>query len=347
MSSIEQPEARPAAVPAAAPSTGAAPGTALSLSDVSLRLGRNAGDLALVEGVSFSIAPGERVAMVGESGSGKSVLARAVLGLDRDLVVSGEIKVGSKVVSGRGERGFRAVRGRRVAMVFQNPMGSLDPLMTVGAQVAETLRLGGASRATAEERATSLLSELGIADAARRARAYPHEFSGGMQQRVVLAMALAADPEVLIADEPTTALDVRAQEQVLTVLGDVTRDRGLTVLLITHDLSVVAGFAERVLVMYAGRLVHDDAVEDVFAAPAHPYTRGLLEAIPRMDRRPERLPTIAGTIPPPGARPSGCVFHPRCPHAMPVCSEVDPAPTPSPAGGRVSCHLFTQPEEDR
>ena len=176
-------------------------------------------------------------------------------------------------MTGQGETSHRAIRGRRVAMVFQNPMASLDPLMTVGAQVAEVLRAQGVSRTAARNRAIELLGELGIANASRRVRAYPHEFSGGMRQRVVLAMALAADPDVLIADEPTTALDVRAQEQVLDLLGDVTRDRGLTVLLITHDLSVVAGFADRVVVMYAGRLVHEDPIDDTFArtgAPVHP-----------------------------------------------------------------------------
>ena len=320
---------------------------ALALSDVTLTLGSGPRPVALVENVSFAVAPGERVAMVGESGSGKSVLARAILGLDRDITSTGQIRVNGIVVNASGDRGYRGIRGNRVAMVFQNPMASLDPLMTVGSQIAETLRARGVPRGEAQKRAIELLGELGIADATRRVRAYPHEFSGGMQQRVVLAMALAAEPQVLIADEPTTALDVRAQEQVLGVMEQITRDRGLTVLLITHDLSVVAGFADRVVVMYAGRLVHDDAIDPTFTEPAHPYTRGLLAAIPRLDRTPVRLPTITGTIPPPGQRPSGCVFHPRCPHATSVCETTDPEIRPTPSGGRVACHLFDTQEVPR
>jgi oligopeptide/dipeptide ABC transporter ATP-binding protein len=308
---------------------------------VSLTLRRpGAAPLRLVDDVNLTLAKGERLALVGESGSGKSVLARAVLGLDRDIEVSGEIRVGELSLAGAGERQLRPVRGRRVAMVFQNPMGALDPLMTVGAQLTEPMRYRGVTGRAARAAATALLSDLGIADAARRLRAYPHEFSGGMRQRVALAMALAAEPEILLADEPTTALDVRAQEQVMALIDGVTRDRGLSVLLISHDLALVAGFADRVAVMYAGRIVHDDPVDAVFADPAHPYTRGLLGAIPRLDQRPPRLPAIEGTMPSPGRRPAGCAFQPRCASRLGHCADELPRAVPTAAGGAVACHLF-------
>jgi oligopeptide/dipeptide ABC transporter ATP-binding protein len=227
-------------------------------------------------------------------------------------------------------------------MVFQNPMGALDPLMTVGAQLAEPMRYRGVTGRAARAAAVTLLSDLGIADAARRLRAYPHEFSGGMRQRVALAMALAAEPEILLADEPTTALDVRAQEQVMTLIDGVTRDRGLSVLLISHDLALVAGFADRVAVMYAGRIVHQDPVGAVFDAPAHPYTRGLLGAVPRIDQPPGRLLAIEGTMPSPGRRPGGCAFHPRCPQRFGPCGEVLPPAAGTASGGLVACHLFSQ-----
>lgn len=313
----------------------------LALKGVGLSLERPGREpLRLVEDVDLAVGPGERVALVGESGSGKSVLARSILGLDPEITRTGEVRVGGAVVDSRSSRSLRAVRGRQVAMVFQNPMGSLDPLMTVGAQLAEPLRARGLPRREVAAAAAALLSELGIADAARRLRAYPHEFSGGMQQRVVIAMALAAEPRVLVADEPTTALDVRAQEQVIEVLHGIAEQRQVAVLLISHDLSLVAGFADRVVVMYAGRLVHDDPVDAVFAAPMHPYTRGLLEAMPRIDRRPHRLATIDGTAPSPDASPRGCRFHPRCPVALDVCAEVVPAMLPTASGGWSACHLL-------
>jgi oligopeptide/dipeptide ABC transporter ATP-binding protein len=318
--------------------------TALTFSGVSLTLRRPGGaPLRLVEDVSLRLGRGERLALVGESGSGKSVLARAVLGLDRDIEVSGEIRVGEESLAGAGERRLRAIRGRRVAMVFQNPMGALDPLMSIGAQLTEPMRYRGITGRAARTAAAALLSDLGIPDATRRLRSYPHEFSGGMRQRAALAMALAAQPEILLADEPTTALDVRAQEQVITLIDEVSRERGLSVLLISHDLSLVAGFADRVAVMYAGRIVHDDPVDAVFDSPAHPYTRGLLGAIPTLERRTARLPAIEGTMPSPGRRPAGCAFHPRCPRRLGRCEETVPLATPTASGGRVACHLFDEP----
>jgi peptide/nickel transport system ATP-binding protein len=301
----------------------------------------NGPPVRIVDQVDLALYPGERVAMVGESGSGKSATARAILRLDSELTIGGRILLRGRDLVGLSEREMTRVRGREVAMVFQNPMGALDPLMTIGAQVAEPLRRAGNSRPAAWERAQHLLSEMGVPDAARRMRAYPHEFSGGMRQRVVLAMALAGDPAVLLADEPTTALDVRTQEQVLTMLDKVARDRHLSVLLITHDLATVAGFADRVVVMYAGRVVHTDPVDAVFAQPAHPYTRGLLEALPRIDQAVGRLRGIEGTAPHPADRPPGCVFEPRCPKRMAICAGERPAFVALPSGGTVACYLFS------
>ena len=335
-------QAQPGTAPLPASRTAAAR-PALTFSGVSLTLARPGGTpLRLVDDVSLELGRGERLALVGESGSGKSVLARAVLGLDRQIEVAGEIRVGDESLAGAGERQLRAIRGRRVAMVFQNPMGALDPLMSIGAQVTEPMRYRGVTGRAARAAAAGLLSDLGIPDAARRLRSYPHEFSGGMQQRVALAMALAGQPEVLLADEPTTALDVRAQEQVVTLIDEVSRERGLSVLLISHDLSLVAGFADRVAVMYAGRIVHDDPVAAVFDAPAHPYTRGLLGAVPAIGRRLDRLPAIEGTMPSPGGRPAGCAFHPRCPQRLDRCEEVTPPAVSTASGGHVACHLFNQ-----
>jgi peptide/nickel transport system ATP-binding protein len=317
----------------------------LSLEGLSVTaVGADGVPIRIVEQVDLDLHPGERVAMVGESGAGKSVTARAILRLDAKLTIGGRVLLRGRDLVGLSEREMTRVRGRQIAMVFQNPMGALDPLMTVGAQVTEPLRRAGSSRRAARERAQSLLSELGVPDAAQRMRAYPHEFSGGMRQRVVLAMALAGEPAILLADEPTTALDVRTQEQVLTTLDQVTRERHLSVLLITHDLATVAGFADRVVVMYAGRVVHTDPVDAVFADPAHPYTRGLLDALPRIDQVATRLRGIDGTAPHPSDRPPGCVFQPRCAQRMAKCESERPEFVSTPHGGTVACHLFSDPE---
>jgi oligopeptide/dipeptide ABC transporter ATP-binding protein len=316
--------------------------TVLSISDLTIDVGPTDATTRLVEGFSLDMAAGERVALVGESGSGKSVTARAVLRLDPGFRVKGSIRLLGREILTLSDAALSAVRGRQVGMVFQDPMSSLNPLMTIGAQVMEPLRIAGVARAEAQGRAEAVLNELGVANAGRRMRAYPHEFSGGMRQRVVLAMALVADPALLIADEPTTALDVRVQEQVLAVLDRVASDRGLAVLLITHDLGIVAGFASRVAVMYSGRKVQEDSVRTLFAGSGHPYTSGLLEAVPRMDRVTRRLTTIPGAPPHPAARPSGCAFHPRCPRAIPTCESVVPSLSPTPDGGLVACNLLSQ-----
>jgi ABC-type dipeptide/oligopeptide/nickel transport system ATPase component len=256
--------------------------------------GAQTGDLTLVDAVSLTIGAGERVALVGESGSGKSMTAKAIMRLDRSVQLSGSVQVGGTETIGLPERQMRRLRGATMSMVFQDPMTALNPVLTVGAQVAEPLVIRGVGRREAKRRAIELLDQLGVPDAARRSRAYPNEFSGGMRQRVVLAAALIAEPKLLIADEPTTALDVRVQEQVLDLIEQQSRERDLAVLLITHDLAIVAGFAQRVAVMYRGRLVEDRPVDDMFARPDHPYTRGLLGSIPRIDADPAgRLSTVA------------------------------------------------------
>ena len=322
------------------PPEGQEPGSAvlLRIAGLSIDAGPSERPVRLVDGFDLDIRAGERVALVGESGSGKSVTARAVLRLDPGLRATGSVRLGGQELLTLPDKAMRAVRGARVGMVFQDPMGALNPLMTIGAQVMEPLRAAGVGRAQARRRAAELLGELGVADAAARMRSYPHEFSGGMRQRVVLAKALIRDPELLIADEPTTALDVRVQEQVLSLLDRVASDRSLAVLLITHDLGIVAGFAQRVAVMYSGRKVHQDDVAAVFTNAEHPYTAGLLAAVPRLDRPQLRLVAIPGAPPAPAGRPAGCAFHPRCPEATDICRSQPPPSLPRAGGGIVACH---------
>ena len=259
----------------------------------SARIDEAQGDLTLVDGVDLTIHRGERLALVGESGSGKSMTAKAVMRLDPTVQLDGSIRINGTEVVGAPERRVRSLRGSAVSMVFQDPMTALNPVLTIGDQVAEPLVIRGVSRREARRRAVEMLDRLGVPDAARRMAAYPSEFSGGMRQRVVMAAALVAQPALLIADEPTTALDVRVQEQVLDLIEQQSRELGLAVLLITHDLAIVAGLAHRVAVMYRGRIVENRPVDQLFATPEHPYTRGLLGSIPRIDADPgARLKTV-------------------------------------------------------
>jgi oligopeptide/dipeptide ABC transporter ATP-binding protein len=316
------------------------PDTLLAVDNLAVEIPTHAGPVRLVDRVSFTIGRGERVALVGESGSGKSVTAQAIMRLNTRVKLSGRIGLDDTDLLGLPPRQMADIRGRRIGMVFQDPMSSLDPLMTIGDQIAETLRIRGVSATEARRRALEVLDELKVERAAERLDAYPHEFSGGMRQRVVLAMALVGEPDLLIADEPTTALDVRVQERVLDLLDEISRRRGLAVMLITHDMGIVAGFADRVIVMYSGRIVEENDALDLFGAPCHPYTKGLLEAVPRADITVHRLPSISGAPPVPANRPSGCAFHPRCEQAMSICSQVEPGETLVPAIGRVRCHLY-------
>jgi peptide/nickel transport system ATP-binding protein/oligopeptide transport system ATP-binding protein len=284
------------------------------------------GVLRAVDGVDLELAPGEVLAVVGESGSGKSVTALTLLGLTRgpNARISGGARFEGADLIAAGDEELRRIRGNRISMVFQDPMSSLDPVYRVGDQIVEQIRAHRETpKGEAGERAVELLDAVGIANARQRSRAYPHELSGGMRQRAMIAMALSLEPSLLIADEPTTALDVTIQAQILDLLRQLNRERGLAILLITHDMGVVAEIADRVAVMYAGRIVEQGSLDEVFYDPQHPYTWGLLRSVTRIDRpRPERLAQIPGTPPSLLDPPAGCHFRPRCVHAFDRCGEV-------------------------
>jgi peptide/nickel transport system ATP-binding protein len=315
----------------------------LTVRDLRVTFPGQSGDVRAVRGIDYELAPGEVLGIVGESGSGKSASATAVNGLlPRHAVVEGSVKLDGQELLGLDDEGMAAIRGKRVAMVFQDPLSALTPVYTVGAQLAEAVRVHNkVTKEAAHDRAVELLKLVGIPHAADRAGAFPHEFSGGMRQRVMIAMAIANDPDVIIADEPTTALDVTIQAQVLEVLRTARELTGAAIVMITHDLSVIAGFADRVAVMYAGRIVETGTVDEVFYSPRMPYTMGLLGAIPRADDPGDRpLVPIEGTPPSLVDLPPGCPFAPRCPLAFDTCREVEPAliAIGSP-GHRAACHL--------
>jgi len=285
------------------------------------------GELQAVDGVSFDLAPGEVLAIVGESGSGKSVTAQTIIGLTRspNARIEGSVRLRDTELMNASEAELRRFRGEQIAMVFQDPMTSLNPVYRVGDQIVEAIRAHREKMSNAEARklAVEMLGSVGIPEPARRVDDYPHEFSGGMRQRAMIAMALALAPDVLIADEPTTALDVTIQAQILDLLGGLNRERNLATILITHDLGVVAEVADRVLVMYAGRVVEEGTLDQIFYDPQHPYTWGLLGSLTRLDRpRPKRLPQIRGAPPSLLDLPTGCSFRPRCPHAFDRCTEL-------------------------
>jgi oligopeptide/dipeptide ABC transporter ATP-binding protein len=300
----------------------------LSVRDLSVSFATEGGRLQAVQGVSFDLSPGEVVAIVGESGSGKSVTAQTIVGLTRspNARIEGTADLRGADLVAAGESELQAVRGERIGMVFQDPMTSFNPVYRIGAQIVEAIRAHRSmDDREARELAVEMLDSVGIPDAGRRVDDYPHQFSGGMRQRAMIAMALALEPEVLIADEPTTALDVTVQAQILALLGRLNRERGLATILITHDLGVVAEVADRVLVMYAGRIVEQGAVDEIFYDPQHPYTWGLLGSLARLDEdRPRRLPQIPGAPPSLLALDGGCAFRPRCPHAFDRCPLLPP-----------------------
>jgi peptide/nickel transport system ATP-binding protein len=280
----------------------------------------------VVTGVDLDVDAGETVAVVGESGSGKSVSMLAVVGLlPRSAVVEGSVRLSGEEVLGAGQERLRALRGREVGMVFQDPMTSLNPVLTIGRQLTEGLeeRLG-LGRREARDRAAELLALVGIRDPQARLEDHPHQFSGGMRQRVMIAIGLSLDPAVLIADEPTTALDVTTQAQILDLVQDLQDRLGTAVVWVSHDLGVVAGIADRVVVMYSGEVVEQSGVDDLYAAPRHPYTRGLLGALPVLGAPRRELATIAGLPPDPLARPHGCWFAPRCPVRDDACVQQHP-----------------------
>jgi peptide/nickel transport system ATP-binding protein len=299
----------------------------LAVRDLRVGFATEGGRVQAVDGVSFELVPGEVLAIVGESGAGKSVTAQTIIGLTRtaNARIEGSVRLGGTELIDAGDEELRKVRGERVGMVFQDPMTSFNPVYRIGAQIVEAIRAhrGETNKGDARERAIELLDAVGIPNAAQRVDAYPHEFSGGMRQRAMIAMALALEPEVLIADEPTTALDVTVQAQILALLASLNRERGLATILITHDLGVVAEIADRVLVMYAGRVVEEGTLDEIFYDPQHPYSWGLLGSLTRIDRdRPERLPQISGAPPSLLDLPQGCSFRPRCPHEFGRCSQL-------------------------
>jgi oligopeptide/dipeptide ABC transporter ATP-binding protein len=301
----------------------------LDVRGLSVEFTTEEGAVRPVDGVDFQVQPGEVVALVGESGSGKSVSALTLLGLTRgpNVEIAGTARFEGTDLIGASDEDLRRIRGNRVSMVFQDPMTSFDPVYRVGAQIVEAIRAHRpeVSKDEARARAVELFDAVGIGDAETRVDAYPHELSGGMRQRAMIAMALALEPDLLIADEPTTALDVTIQAQVLRLIEQINRERGLATILITHDLGVVAEVADRVLVMYAGRVVEQGTLEQIFYDPQHPYTWGLLGSVTRIDRpRPRRLPQIAGSPPSLLDLPQGCPFRPRCPHEFSKCPQLPP-----------------------
>ena len=302
------------------------------------------GEVPAVQDATFDIGQGRILGLVGESGCGKSVTALALMGLLPSAPaceLAGEIRLEGRNLLELRERQWRRIRGRNIAMIFQEPMTSLNPVQRVGDQIAEAVRVHRrVSRRAAREQAVALLHQVGIPAPAERSRAYPHEMSGGMRQRVMIAMALACRPALLIADEPTTALDVTIQAQVLDLLRQLQEEMGMSLLLITHDLGVIAELADDVAVMYAGRIVEYAPVETLFKSPQHPYTQGLLMSMPSLATdRSQQLPAIAGSVPHPSRLPAGCAFTPRCPHALSHCMTERPPEVAAGPGHRVRCWL--------
>lgn len=323
------------------PAPGAPDAPVLEVSDLAVDIPTDGGTVHAVRGITFALRPGRVLGIVGESGSGKTMMALAVMGLLPPRArARGSVRVGGREVLGRKERDLRSVRGRQVAMVFQDPMTSLNPVYRVGWQLAEAVRAHQrVSRAQAWERAVELLQQVGIPDAVAQARSYPHQYSGGMRQRAVIAMAMANDPGVIIADEPTSSLDVTVQAQVLDTIRQVQRRSSAALVLISHDLGVVAGMADDVVVMYAGRAVEAGPVDAVFGEPGMPYTQGLLASLPRLDAAVGALTPIPGAPPSPTEVPCGCPFAPRCSQVEERCTTNEPALLAvAPTGHAVACH---------
>ena len=285
------------------------------------------GTVKAVDGVTFQIGHGETLGVVGESGCGKSITSLSVMRLIErpGKIVEGEIKLNGEDLLARSDEEMRDIRGDQVSMIFQEPMTSLNPVFTCGEQIAEQVQQHTAgTKREAWDRAVQMLALVGIPDAKRRAQEYPHQLSGGMRQRVMIAMALSTNPDLLIADEPTTALDVTIQAQILELMRDLRQKNRMAIMLITHDLGVVAEMADHVVVMYSGKVVERADVRTVFGTPHHPYSQGLLHSIPRLDERVERLEVIKGTVPSPYNLPTGCLFKRRCPYRMPICDVAPP-----------------------
>src|SRR5215210_4755241 len=320
----------------------------LSVRDLRVEFVTRRGVLKAIDGISFDIARGEVLGVVGESGAGKSVTGAAVIGLidPPGRIAAGEIRLSGERIDNLKPEAMRRVRGKRIGMIFQDPLTSLNPLYRVGHQLVETIQTHtNLSGAAARKRAVDLLAEVGIPAPERRIDGYPHEFSGGMRQRVVIALALCAEPELIIADEPTTALDVSVQAQIIALIKRLGRDHGTAIMLVTHDMGVIAETADRVAVMYAGRIAEIGPVQDVVQNPLHPYAKGLMGAIPTLAGEDKRLVQIPGSMPRLSAIPPGCSFNPRCAFAFDRCRVDRPEPLQH-GSHAVACHLFdTAPNE--
>lgn len=317
----------------------------LKVDDLAVHIGTPTGALALVQQVSFTLAAGETLGIVGESGSGKSMLSLALMGLlPRAATASGSVELDGQQLIGLPEHELCHIRGNRIGMIFQEPMTALNPAMSCGNQIAEAQRWHQKiSKREARAHALELMERVGIPDARRRLDAYPHELSGGQRQRIGIAIALACKPKLLIADEPTTALDVTVQAQILDLLRDLVGEFGMGLIMISHDLGVIAETADRTLVMYAGSPIEYGDTLAVFRAPAHPYTRGLFAAMPGQGHKQgDRLATIPGTVPDPAHRPAGCAFANRCAHVVAGCAETWPSWSDRPSGQRARCHRLEE-----
>jgi peptide/nickel transport system ATP-binding protein len=321
----------------------------LTVKDLKVSFNTEDGVVHAVEGVSYEVEPGKTLGIVGESGSGKTVGTLTIMGLTRaaNTQISGQAIFDGEDLLSASEQHMRAIRGDEIAMIFQDPLSSLHPFFTIGSQLVEAIQVHNkVSKAAARTRSAELLTMVGLSDARDRLSSYPHEFSGGMRQRVMIAMALANEPRLLIADEPTTALDVTVQAQILELIAELQAETGTAMIIITHDLGVVAEVADEIAVMYAGRIVEQASAAELFANPQHPYTRGLLASIPRLDRdRSSGLDPIAGRPPSLIAPPSGCAFHPRCPRAFDRCPAELPPLEPAAAGSEHLVACLLSPEQ--
>ena len=318
--------------------------TLLAIDGLSVGFYTDEGEIVAVDDVSYEIEAGKTLAVVGESGCGKSVTAMTAMRLipsPPGRILGGSIKFQGLEITTASEKEMRKIRGNEIAMIFQEPMTSLNPVYNIGEQIAEAIELHQHIRGEeAWNKAVEMLEKVGIAEPARRAWEYPHQMSGGMRQRVMIAMAISCEPALLIADEPTTALDVTIQAQILELLRGLQKTNNMSILLITHDLGVVAENAHDVAVMYASKIVEKADVSSVFAKPMHPYTVGLLRSLPRLDDDAQRLQTIPGTVPNPAHFPAGCKFHPRCPHCMDICKEQEPQLLEPEPGRHIACWLY-------
>ena len=315
----------------------------LDIKDLTIHFQTEEGDVRAVNGISLSVEPGKTLGLVGETGAGKTTTALGILRLvpEPGKILSGSIEYKGEDILQMSEKAVQDLRGNEISMIFQDPMTALNPVMTVGDQIAEViLRHQNCTKIEAEHRMMDMLDKVGIS--ADRAGDYPHQFSGGMKQRIIIAIALACNPKLLLADEPTTALDVTIQAQVMRMINELKREFGTSMILITHDLGIVAESCDAVAIMYAGQIVEYGSLEDIFDYTAHPYTKGLFGSIPRLDQDTERLQPIQGLMPDPINLPEGCAFHPRCPYATEECSSVNPGAVELNPGHLVRC-LHCQP----